>query len=171
LDSAGIQKIQSIGKALQERPALRVEVIGTADRARDRDALALQKISAEIQRRFTKNGTKNLPGVPSPEREFEFMSDLYAENLGKQPIKEEAMPGGKIVQRVLTADELRRQLMPAIPVEESELRSLAQGRARAIREQLIAPGGLPEERVFLVEVELSDSAGETVRARLNLTGN
>jgi hypothetical protein len=171
VDTAGIQKIDSITKALQERPALRVEVIGAADRSRDRDAMALQKIGAEVQRRFTKNGTKNLQAALSPEREFEFLSDLYAEKLGKQPIQEEAVPGGKMVQRVLTSDELRRQLMPAIAVEESELRSLAQGRARAIREQLIAPGRLAEERVFLVEVELGDSAGEMVRARLNLTGN
>jgi hypothetical protein len=171
LDAAGAKKVDSIAKALQQRPALRVEIIGTADRTRDRDALALQKISAEVQRRFTKNGTKNLHGAPSPEREFEFLSDLYAEKLGKQPIKEEATPEGKVVQRVLTADELRQQLLPAIPVEESELRSLAQARARAIREQLIAPDRLSEERVFLVDVELGDSRGETVRARLNLTGN
>ena len=171
LDAAGIQKIDAIAKALQERPALQVEVVGAADRVRDRDAVALQKISAEVHRRFTKNGTKNLQAVLSPEREFEFLSDLFAEKLGKQPIKEEPVPGGKIVQRVLTAEELRRQLTPAIAVEESELRSLAQGRAKAIREQLVAPGRLPEERVFLVEVELGDWSGETVRARLNLTGN
>jgi uncharacterized protein involved in outer membrane biogenesis len=171
LEPAGLQKIGSIAKALEERPALRVEIIGAADLTRDREALALQKMSAEVQRRFTKGGTKNLQAVLSPEREFEFLSDLYAEKLGKQPTQREEMPEGKSVERVLTVDELRRQLIPGMTVEESELRSLAQRRAKAIREQLIAEGRLPEERVFLVEVELSESEGEKVRARLNLAGN
>ncbi|CAE6725329.1 DUF748 domain-containing protein [Nitrospira defluvii] len=165
------RKIDSIANALQERPALRVDVIGTADPARDRDALAMQKISADVQRRFTQGGTKNLQAVLSPSREFELLSDLYAEKLGKQPMKKEELPGGKSVERVLTADELRQQLVPAMGVEESELRLLAQGRAKAIRERLIEQGGLPEDRVFLVEVELAQSEGKPIRAHLNLTGN
>ncbi len=171
LESVEQQKIESLAKALQERPTLRVEVIGAADLTRDRDALALQKMSAEVQRRFTKGGTKNLQAVVAQEREFEFLSDLYAEKLGKQPTKREETPGGKSVERVLTVDELRQQLIPAMTVEESELRSLAQGRAKVIREQLIAPGRLPEERVFLVEAELIHSEGTQVRSRLNLAGN
>ncbi len=171
LESAGQQKIESLAKALQERPGLRVEVVGAADLTRDREALALQKMNAEVQRRFTKGGTKNLQAVISQAREFEFLSDLYAEKLGKQPTKREETPGGKSVERVLSVDELRRQLIPAMTVDESELRSLAQARAKAIREQLIAPGRLPEERVFIVDAELIHSEGTPVRVRLNLAGN
>lgn len=171
VESAEQQKIGSIAKALQERPALRIEVIGVADSVRDREALARQKITAEVQRRFTRGGTKNLEAVPSPAREFELLSDLYAEKLGKQPMKREEMPGGRFVERVLTADELRQQLFPAMIVEDPELRLLAQSRAKAIREQLIGPGQLPEERVFLVEAELAVSEGKQVRVHLNLTGS
>ena len=165
------RKIDSVAKALQERPALRVDVVGTADPSRDRDALAMQKISADVRRRFTQGGTKNLQAVLSPSREFELLSDLYAEKLGRQPMKKEELPGGKSVERVLTTEELRQQLVPAMPVEESELRLLAQGRAKAIREHLIEQGGLGEDRVFLVEVELVASEGKQVRAHLNLTGS
>lgn len=171
LREAEQRKIDSIANALQERPALRVDVIGTADPVSDRDALAMQKISADVQRRFTQGGTKNLQAVLSPSHEFELLSDLYAEKLGKQPMKKEELPGGKSVERVLTADELRQQLVPAMGVEESELRLLAQGRAKAIRERLIEQGGLPEDRVFLVEVELAQSEGKPIRAHLNLTGS
>lgn len=171
LREAEQRKIDSIANALQERPALRVDVIGTADPVSDRDALAMQKISADVQRRFTQGGTKNLQAVLSPSHEFELLSDLYAEKLGKQPMKKEELPGGKSVERVLTADELRQQLVPAMGGEESELRLLAQGRAKAIRERLIEQGGLPEDRVFLVEVELAQSEGKPIRAHLNLTGS
>lgn len=171
MENEAARKIESIAKALQERPVLRIEVIGAADRKGDREALALQKMDAEVRRRFTKGGKKNLQAVMTPEREFEFLSDLFAEKLGKQPTKREELAGGKIVDRVLTTDELRRQLIPVMTVEESELRGLAQNRAEAIREQLIAQGRLPEDRVRLVEVDVSDSGGEKVQSRLNLTGD
>ncbi len=165
------QKITSIATALQKRPALRVEVAGAADPKRDRDALALQKMKAEVQRRFTKGGTEAADIAIPPQREFEFLSDLYAEKLGKQPTKSVETANGTTVDRVLTADELREQLVPAIAVAESELRSLAQERAKAIRAQLLAAGRLTEERVYLVESELISSEGEKVRAHLNLTGS
>lgn len=170
LEATEQRKLGSIAKALQERPALRVEVIGAADSTHDREALALQKMNAEVQRRFTHGGTKNSQATLSQEREFELLSDLYAEKLGKQPTKREEASGGKLVERVLTVDELRAQLLPAMSVEESELRSLAQSRAKAIREELIVQGRLPEENVFLVEVELTASEGKPVRTHLNLTG-
>jgi hypothetical protein len=93
-----------------------------------------------VQRRFTQGGTKNVQAVPSPAREFELLSDLYAEKLGKQPTKREELPGGKAVELVLTADELRQQLFPAMTVDDSELRLLAQARAKVVREQLIQQG-------------------------------
>ena len=171
VDSSEQRKIESVAKALQERPALRIDVTGIADPIKDREALALQHIAAEVQRRFTQGGTKNMQAVPSPAREFELLSDLYAEKLGKQPTKREELPGGKVVELVLTADELRQQLFPAMTVEDSELRLLAQARAKVVREQLIQQGWLSEERVFLVEAELAPSEGTQIRVRLNLTGS
>ena len=171
LESTEQRKLESIAKALEERPALRVDITGVADPARDRQALALQKIAAEVQRRFTQGGTKNLQAVPSPSREFELLSDLYAEKLGKQPMKREDLPGGKSVERVLTADELRQQLFPAMTVDDSELRALAQERAKAIREHLIEQGHLPDERVFLVESELAASDKPQIQVHLSLTGS
>ena len=169
MDNATLRKIEAIAKALQERPVLRIEVIGAADRKGDREALALQKMDAEVRRRFTKGGTKHLQAVMTPEREFEFLSDLFAEKLGKQPMKQEELAVGKTVDRVLTTDELRQQLIPAMTVEESELRALAQSRAETIREQLITQGRLNEERVRLVEVDVNDPGGDKVQSRLNLT--
>jgi hypothetical protein len=99
------------------------------------------------------------------------LSDLYAEKLGKQPMKREDLPGGKSVERVLTAEELRQQLFPAMTVEDSELRSLAHERAKTIREHLIEQGHLSDERVFLVEAELAASDKPQIRVRLNLTGS
>lgn len=66
LESVEQRKVESIAKALQERPALRVDVAGAADPARDREALALQKIVTEVQRRFTQGEPKICKLCPRP---------------------------------------------------------------------------------------------------------
>ncbi len=165
------QKLDAVAKALAERPALRVEVVGAVDSSQDREALALKTIQTEVQRRFTQGGTKNVQSTPSPEREFELLSDLYAERLGKPPTKREQAPEGKVFERVLTVDELRQELWPAMGVDEGDLRALAQARAKAIREYVLTEGKLTEDRVFLVDVEVGGDGGASTRSHLNLTGS
>ncbi|MDR4471966.1 MAG: hypothetical protein MRJ92_04710 [Nitrospira sp.] len=122
--------------------------------------LAMQKISADVQRRFTQGWNKISKRSSRPLTSSNFLSVSMRRSWASS-LKKEELPGGKSVERVLTADELRQQLVPAMGVEESELRLLAQGRAKAIRERLIEQGGLPEDRVFLVEVELAQSGRQT----------
>jgi uncharacterized protein involved in outer membrane biogenesis len=162
-------KLTQLAKALEERPALRLEIIGSADPKRDRDAIAMQKITEELQRRFTQGGKKNLQATVPPEREAELLGDLYAEKLGKQATKTEVLPNGKSVVRVLASEDIRAELVPVMTVPESDLRTLAQERAKTVRDVLVRDGKVPEDRLFLVEVNLAGSDKEKVRTRLNLT--
>lgn len=74
-------------------------------------------------------------------------------------------------ERVLTVDELRQELWPAMGVDEGDLRALAQARAKAIREYVLTEGKLTEDRVFLVDVEVGGDGGASTRSHLNLTGS
>ncbi|MFO0730364.1 MAG: DUF748 domain-containing protein [Nitrospiraceae bacterium] len=163
-------KLASLAKALEERPALRLEISGSADPKKDRDALALHKIAEELKRRFTQGGKKNLQAALPKERELELLGDLYAEKLGKQATKSEVLPNGKTVVRVLEAEAMQAELVPAMTVDEDELRELARTRAKAVREDLVAQNKVPEDRVFLVEVEVAKGEQDKIRMRLNLTG-
>ena len=69
----------------------------------------------------------------------------------------------------LTVEEMRQQLAKSIPIDEASLRSLAEQRAKHMRDQLAGEGKLAEERVFLTEVDLTASGYEKVRSRLNIT--
>ena len=69
----------------------------------------------------------------------------------------------------LTVEEMRQQLAESIPIDEESLRSLAEQRAKQMRDQLAGEGKLAEERVFLTEVDLTASGHEKVRSRLNVT--
>jgi hypothetical protein len=68
-----------------------------------------------------------------------------------------------------TIDEMRHQLAASIPVDDASLRSLADQRARHMRDQLAGDGRLGEERVFLTETDVTATGHDKVRSRLNIT--
>ena len=64
---------------------------------------------------------------------------------------------------------MKQRLTATIVVDELELGALARQRAEQVRDQLIAGGTLAEERVFLLEPDLTASGNEQVRSRLTIT--
>ncbi|MGH7258675.1 MAG: DUF748 domain-containing protein, partial [Nitrospiraceae bacterium] len=163
------RKVESLSKALNERPALRLEVIGNVDPKLDGRALAEHKLELAVLDRFRQTNKKASQAQPTPEREFDLLSELYIEKFGKQPMKREETAGGKSVDRVMSRDEIKEELVGAIEVSEQDLRDLAQARAGEIR-QLLVQQGQAEEQIVVTGVELTATGKERVRSRLNLTG-
>lgn len=65
----------------------------------------------------------------------------------------------------------RKRLVQNMPVDEARLRRLAQDRARQIKGHLIENGDIPDERVFMVDVEIDDAADDhSARTHLMLSG-
>ncbi len=77
--------------------------------------------------------------------------------------------GAQVASKLPTIEEMRQQLVAAMPVPDSDLHLLAQQRAEQIRGQLAGEGKLADERVFLTEVDLTASDHEKVRSQLNIT--
>ena len=77
--------------------------------------------------------------------------------------------GAQVASKPPTIEEMRQQLVAAMPVPDSDLHLLAQQRAEQMRGQLTGDGKLADERVFLTEVDLTASDHEKVRSRLNIT--
>jgi len=65
-------------------------------------------------------------------------------------------------KKVPSLDEMRQRLVESISITEDELRLLAQERARHIRDFLVSQNQIPEERVFLVEVNLDAKSEENL---------
>ena len=84
-------------------------------------------------------------------------------------MKRQETGGGKSVERVMSRDEIREELVGVAEVSEHELRELAQARAGEIRQQLVQQGQA-EEQIVVTGVELTASGKVRVRSRLNLTG-
>ena len=163
-----LKKIEAIAKGLDERPGLRLEVTGTADPVRDGKVLALQKLNAQLLARWQRGkGISKQADLPIVEEE-RAIKELFDQQRSLQPVAAPA-EGAQLPSKPPTIEEMRQQLVAAIPVPDSELRLLAQQRAEQVRGQLIVDGKLADERVFLTEVDLTASDHEKVRSRLNIT--
>jgi len=161
------EKLTGLAKALQERPALRLEVAGAADPSRDRAALAAMQLDAQL-RRMQGAGGKHRPKEASEqplgeEEQRSLMMQLYVEKLGPLPVQ----PKGAAPP---SADSMKAQLLEAMPVSEADLRELAQARATHIRDYLVSQAQMPPEHIFLLEPRMAAVPGDgAISADLNLT--
>ena len=177
LSLAEQEKLSALSKALDERPALRLEITGAADPQVDRQALAAGQLRKQLQKRkFVQSSSSTMQGVPveqielNPEEEGRLLSELYVEKFGVQP-KTPPPSEGK-TPGLPPSEQMRAKLLEGIPVEDEQLRLLAQQRSQAIRDYLIQEGKVTSARVFLTEANLSPVTGEgTVRNPLALTAN
>jgi uncharacterized protein DUF748 len=166
--AAEVKKCEALIKGLEERPALRLEIAGTADPIRDRDAIGLQKLHMQLlagwqQERALPKDTE----LPADEEERlikERFEQEHAKPSGSGPV-----PSPDVAPKLPTVEEMRQQLAASITVSEAELRTLAHERANAMLAQLAGEGKLAGDRVFLTEVDLTASDHEKVRSRLNVT--
>ena len=191
------EKLDSLSKALNERPALRLEVTGTADPLGDRAALAESKLVSQLKTlrsRETPSSGKDEATLELDDQR-RLIRTLFVQKFGEAAATQLEAPT-KVSQKTepnskkspeLKNDEsldatnpelaqgkpweqMKRQLLEGIDVQDSDLRLLAQRRAQAIRDHLIQQGKIPEARVFLIEVQLTaDTDEDRVRSPLSLT--
>ena len=182
------EKLAALGKALADRPGLRLDITGAADSGVDGKALAEAKLLTQMKKaKFVQqppSGDKAAVSMElmelTKEEEAQYLKQLFVEKFGESALSKAATPttpkseaGSKSkTPKVLTVDEMKTKLLEGIVVGDSQLRLLAQQRAQQIREYLIQEGKVSNNQVFLVEVVLNPTAEEgMVRSPLALTAN
>jgi hypothetical protein len=172
------EKLNALGQALADRPALRLDIAGAADPQVDRQGLAAGQLLKQLQqRKFVQGSSSSTKGVSleqielSPEEEERLLQEMYAEQFGAQPNTLASSPEGK-ASDIPSPEQMRSKLLESIKVEDEQLRLLAQQRAQGIREFLVQEGKVSGDRVFLLEPNLSPVTEEqTVRSPLALAAN
>ncbi|MGE0031218.1 MAG: DUF748 domain-containing protein [Steroidobacteraceae bacterium] len=162
LDSAAQEKIASLRKALVERPGLNIDVPSTVDPRADRESLAALRWNAL------------LAGTDTADREAyrDRLLALYRERLGskpdipKPPRPAEGAPESDPVEHAI--EFLVPKLREGVVVTDAELAALADARAQAVQEALLADGGIDPARVFLIRGEPATADGGTVTMVLSL---
>jgi len=161
-----LKKIDALMKGLEERPGLRLEITGTADPTRDRQAMALQKLHELLRSRWRQENGGTAEADLPVSAEGRLITQLFDQL--PRPLSPESKPPDA-ASKPPTMEEMRRQLAESIRVDDDALRALARTRAEQVQTLMIGDGKLPEERVFLTDVDLTTSNHDKVESHLNIT--
>ncbi len=159
------KKLDILGKALHERPALEMNIVGRADPEKDREGLK----QSMLLRKVKSQKIKELAGKSDETPELESIivtPEEYPKYL-KRAYKAEKFPKPRNIlgmAKDLPVPEMEKLMLTNLHVTEEDLWALAGERARAVRDYLLQSGQVEPERIFIVEAKtLSGEKREGMR--------
>jgi flagellar motor protein MotB len=164
------KKIAIIGKALYERPALKLDIEGYIDQGNDKAGLK----KADLNRRIK---AQKLKEILSKGGEQVALEQIQLTTQEYEKYLKQTYDAGKFtkprnfvgIAKKLPAAEMEKLLLNSIEVTDSDLRQLAARRAQNVKELILQPGNIDASRVFIVEPKkLSPEKKEKVKdSRVN----
>ena len=150
-----MKKLDTVSKALQDRPALKLDIDGCVDMDKDREGLKQvlfnRKIKAQKLNEMVKKGQ---PAVPVDEVKIE---PAEYEKYLKMAYKAEKFPKPKNIigmAKDLPVPEMEKLMLTHTEVNEGDLRTLASQRGLKVEDVILKSGKLEHERVFVLEPKL-----------------
>jgi hypothetical protein len=163
-------RITDLADVLHERPALSLEIQGSADPQSDVPALRQQRFDALL--RGVKRSTLGADQADVPLEEIEISEaerpEIIARAYAAAEFPKPRDEDGK--EKILPPEEMEKLLFTQIQVNDNDLRQLAKARAAAVRDRLLADPRINAERVFLLEpkVEKTEDAEAGRRVKFGL---
>lgn len=152
VEQAGEAKVSTLVKALYDRPALKVEIEGHVDPAKDAEGLRrdlfLKKLKAQKLKSLASRGSSPLPLDNVTVEPAEYPKFLKAAYKAEKFPKPRNFIG---IAKELPDPEMEKLILAHIEVKEDDLRELALARSQAVKESILRSGKVEPERVFLVE--------------------
>lgn len=151
MDAKSRSKLESLSKALRERPGLSFEIEGGADRERDRESLKRNLYERKLKDQKMLETVATGAAVSNPE-DVKFDAPERP-RLVEAAYKTATFPKPRNVfgrPKDLPVDEMEKLMLANTIVDEDALRLLAERRATVVREAVakMAPDGAT--RLFLV---------------------
>ena len=153
------QVLDTLAKALQERPALRLEVEGQSAQRADGPLLAEQRLQREFRDTWYKMLQRRGDKVPASADELVVDEDdqaILLEGIYRARLKQQPPAEWAELDEAQRTDNMRQAVLDSWAQSKLLLRQLAQQRAAAIKDYLVAQGGLADERVYLIDVNLGE---------------
>lgn len=165
LNDEARKKIETVGKALNDRPSLRLEISGRIDPATDADGARrvwLDQRVAEAKeralRRTAQAGAQAEEGeggeqgarVTVSKQEYpKYLEAVYKRESFRKPTNFIGL------NKSLPPEEMEKLLLQNAPVTDAELRALADQRALAVKQSLERDGKVPDAKLFLTAPKLT----------------
>jgi Domain of Unknown Function (DUF748) len=159
------QKLNTVAKALIERPQLRLSVPLTVVAAADTEALANAALAAKLP--------PDAAGEPQDDgakrKRIAALEKTYEETAGAAPAYPAEIKTGKDGDLDAQLQFLERSLLEQVKPDDAALTTLARERARAVQDALLTDTGLDFERVFITaERKEGKNEGNLVRMEMTL---
>jgi hypothetical protein len=175
LDAAAVQKAQTIVKAMNERPQIKIEVPIAAVKELDGPLLIDAQLQAHIQALQASGAVrKKSAAVPyaqlDPSSQVDVLTQLYVKDVGGEPKYPDSIAALKSKPEIAAAkiDFLTQALRDHIVIGEAELDALGQQRAQNLQQALLNGTQIDAERVFLVANDKAKNDAGKVRLEMSL---
>jgi len=146
------KKIDTLVKALSDRPALKLDIEGHVDVEKDREALKQLFFNRKLKaQKLNETVKKGEPAVPVDEVKID--PKEYEKYL-KMAYKEEKFPKPRNIlgmAKDLPVPEMEKLMLTHLEIKEGDLRSLASQRAMKVKDAILKSGQVEPERVFILE--------------------
>ncbi|SOD40361.1 DUF748 domain-containing protein [Nitrosovibrio sp. Nv4] len=162
LTSEAEKRLETLSKALADRPALKLEITGRADPSNDPEALKHTILERRVKAKKLSEKVKKGEAAGSLD-EVELEPEEYAKYL-TLAYKEEKFEKPKNViglTKSLPVPEMEQLMLANIDAGDSEMRELAALRAMTVRDWLIEHGGVSGDRMFVLAPKIEAEAGGT----------
>ncbi|EGK73300.1 hypothetical protein METUNv1_00478 [Methyloversatilis universalis FAM5] len=148
-------KLDTLGKALTDRPALKLEVTGRTDRATDIEGYRRALLDQKVRAAKAARAKTSVEGVTvSPDEYPELLKAVYKASDFPKPRNVVGMA------KDLPVPEMEKLILTNTEVSEEDLRLLGLARAQAVKDYLSRNAKIDDARLFV----LAPKAGEADRA-------
>jgi hypothetical protein len=169
LTAQTMKRLDTLGKALHDRPALKLDIIGHADPEKDREGLKQNLLSKKVKiQKIRKLAEKqeeivSLESITVTQQEYPvYLKRAYAEEKFSKPRN---VLG---IAKDLPVPEMEALILANMQVTDEDLKALATVRARAVRDHLLQSKQVEPERLYIVESgTLSKESGNTAQGSVD----
>jgi hypothetical protein len=153
-------KLQSLAKALTERPGLKLEITGRFDPSTDRESL--QRAAVEYKVRALKLKELLAKGVAAEASSVTISEEEYPALLARLYQNEQIAAHGTDTKnqplQTLPLEEMKKSLALNTMISNDVLITLAGQRSQTVKDWLLTSGKVPAERVFILATKPLDPA-------------
>ena len=152
----GKTKLETLAKALADRPALKLDIIGRFDPATDPEGIKRDHLLDRLKELKAKDASKRGDRVGrndvvvEPTEYASLLARVYDDT--KLPDKPRNVVG---LAKTIPTDEMERLLLADMKLDDNDPRWLAEARADVVRHYIEDTGKVAPSRVFLVTPKLN----------------
>ena len=162
-------KIKSLATAMNNRPALKLDISGRVDPVNDLEGLKQtsieRKVKAEKMKELVRQGTapKSVDDVQVDKSEYErYLKEAYSDESFSKPRNIIGLA------KDLPVSEMEALMIKNTRITDDDLRNLANRRAQVVQESLLATGQVTPDRISIVAAKpISAEEKEKTKAKLS----